>query len=335
MIRTTKFYNTPDGPKLDGHEEREKPVQKLIIVPNVFPRSKLRYGIGKAITFFKKGIGVSRRAVTREEGNTPYIHSYETLERYVGVINHFADTVLGDVKRINQITKHNVETHFDNLLSKGGREKTVRVNASALNKLFNAFGRHDLIKYIDENRPTWVGDAMPSSRTAPFTDPYKVVDAMREMAFEAAAIIQLETGSRVSDIKKVVSSVIAHPSLESIIIMKSKGGRNRELDFSDRMAILSVVLESAKVIQIYLSKNSNDWSSFQINYTKEVHAATRKAGEIYCGTHAFRVNYANERYEKGIEEGEDEADVLKRITEDMGHRRISMAKYYLTNFRKT
>ena len=335
MIRTTKFYNTPDGPKLDGHEEREKPVQKSIIVPDVFPRSKLRYGIGKAITFFKKGIGVSRRAVTREEGNTPYIHSYETLERYVGVINYFADTVLGDVKRINQITKQHVETHFDNLLSKGGREKTVRVNASALNKLFNAFGRNDLIKYIDENRPTWVGDAMPSSRTDPFTDPYKVVDAMREMAFEAAAIIQLETGSRVSDIKKVVSSVIAHQSLESIIIMKSKGGRNRELDFSDRMVILSVVLESAKVIQAYLSKNNNDWSSFQINYTKEVHAATRKAGEIYCGTHAFRVNYANERYRKGIEEGEDEADVLKRITEDMGHSRISMAKYYLTKFRNT
>ena len=335
MIRTTKFYNTPDGPKLDGHEEREKPVQKLIIVPDVFPRSKLRYGIGKAITFFKKGIGVSRRAVTREEGNTPYIHSYETLERYVGVINHFADTVLGDVKRVNQITKEHVETHFNNLLSKGGREKTVRVNASALNKLFNAFSRHDLIAYIDENRSTWAGDAIASNRTTPFGDPDRVINKIRGEAFKAAATIQLKTGSRVSDIKKVVSSVIAHPSLESIIILKSKGGKDRELDFSDRMAVLGIVLEAAKVIQAYLSENNNDWSSFQVKYTDAVHRAAEKAGEIYCGTHAFRANYANDQYEKGIKEGKDENDVLKRITEDMGHRRISMAKYYLTNFRKT
>ena len=335
MIRTTKFYDTPDGPRLDGHEEREKPVQKLIIVPDVFPRSKLRYGIGKAITFFKKGIGVSRRAVTREEGNTPYIHSYETLERYVGVINHFADTVLVDVKRIHQIKKKHVETHFNNLLSNDRSKNTVKVNASALKKLLNAFGRQDLMEYIDENIPTWAGDATPPNRAAPYTDPDRVIDKMRETAFKAAATIQLQTGARVSDIKKVVSSVIAHPSLESIIILKSKGGRDRELDFSDRMAILDVVLESAKVIQTYLSENNNDWSSFQIKYTDEVHAATRKAGEIYCGTHAFRVNYANERYEKGIEEGENEDAVLKRITEDMGHRRISMAKYYLSAFRSS
>ena len=338
MIRTAKLYDSPDGPRLDGHEELEKQHKKRFekpIVPDVSYDAGMGYAIALTVTFLKEGIDKSRRAVTKKEGRTSLIHSYKTLKRYVGIMNHFKDTVLVDVKHIHQITEEHVETYFDNMVNDGKGEKTVKVNASALSKLFNAFSRHDLIAYIDENRLTWAGDAIDSNRTTPFGDPDRVIDKMREKAFKAAATIQLQTGARVSDIKKVVSSVIAHPSLESIIILKSKGGRDRELDFSDRMVILNVVLEAAKVIQVYLSENNNDWSSFKKEYTKEVRRAAVKAGEIYCGTHAFRANYANERYEKGIEEGEDEDAVLKRITEDMGHRRISMAKYYLTNFRKT
>lgn len=334
MIRTVKFYNKPDGPRLDGHEECEKPVQKKIIVPDVYPRSKLRYAIGQAIIFLKEGIGVSRRAVNKEVGgNTSLIHSYETLERYVGIFNHFADTVLVDVKHIQQINKKHVETHFNNLVSNNRSENTIQVNASALNKLFNAFSRDDLIEYIDENRSTWAGDARQSNRTTPFNNPDKVINAIKEEAFKAAATIQLHTGARISDIKKVVNSVIAHPSRTSIPIMKSKGGKNRVLDFSDRMADFNIVLEAAKVIQTYLSENNNDWSSFQVKYTDAVHRAADKTEETYCGTHANRVNYANDQYEKGIKDNKNEVDVLKRLTEDLGHHRIRMAKYYLSAFR--
>ena len=336
MIKTVKFYNKPDGPKLDGHEECEKQHKKRFekpIVPNVGYNAGVGYAIATTVTFLKNGIGVSRRAVTKEEGSTSLIHSYKTLKRYVGIMNNFKDTVLVNTKRIHQITEEHVETYFGNMVSDGKGEKTVKVNASALNKLFNAFSRHDLIAYIDENRSTWAGDAIASNRTTPFGDPDRVINKIRGEAFKAAATIQLKTGARVSDIKKVVSSVIAHPSWESIIILKSKGGKDRELDFSDRMPILAIVLEAAKVIQVYLSENKNDWSSFKKEYTKETHRAAVKAGEIYCGTHAFRANYANDQYEKGIKEGKDENDVLKRITKDLGHNRIRMAKYYILAFR--
>ena len=128
---------------------------------------------------------------------------------------------------------------------------------------------------------------MPSSRTTPFGDPDRVIDKMRGEAFKAAATIQYKTSATLSDIKKVVDSVISHPSRTSIPIMKSKGGRNRILDLSDRMPIFDIVLESVKVIQIYLSENNNDWSSFQKEYRDEVQRATVKAGEIFCGTRAF------------------------------------------------
>ncbi|MEI6153703.1 MAG: tyrosine-type recombinase/integrase [Deltaproteobacteria bacterium] len=334
MIRCVKLYDKPDGPRLDGHQDESGRPFERPKVPDVNFRSGLVYAIGKTITFFREGIGVSRRAVTRNEGYTPYIHSYETLERYAGIINHFKDTVLTDVKRINQITKKHVETHFNNLLDKGGREKTVKVNASALIKLFNAFSRKDLITYIDENRSTWVSRAMPSCRTTPFGDPDKVIDAIRGKAYKAAALIQYETGARISDIKKVVDSAISHPSRTFISIMKSKGGRNRILDFSDRMESLNAVLVVIGSIQTHLSETNTNWSSFQREYTQEVKRAAKRAGEIYCGTHAFRANYANKRYEKDADT-KDEVQVLRRITEDMGHSRVSMAKYYISAFRSS
>ena len=271
-------------------KQHERPF-KNPIVPNVAYNAELLYAIGKAVTFFKEGIGVPRRGVARKGEDyipyTPYNHSYETHERYTGIMNHFADTVLGDVKHIHQIKKKHVKTYFDNMINKCRKEKTVKLNASALIKLFNAFSRKDLIEYIDKSRSTWVRRAMPSSRTTPFGDPGRVIDKMRGEAFKAAATIQYKTGATVSDIPKVVDSVISHPSRTSIPIMRSKGGRDRILDLSDRMPIFDIVLESVKVIQIYLSENNNDWSSFQIKYTDAVHRAAKKAGEIYCGTRAF------------------------------------------------
>ena len=336
MIRTVKLYDSPDGSKLDGKKKLEKQQKKRFeypIVPHLRFDAGVVYAIGMTVTFLKEGIGKSRRAETKAKGSTPFIHSYATLKRYVGVINNFRDKALVDVKRIHQITEEHVETFFDNMVSENRSEKTIKINASALNKLFNAWSRHDLKEYIDENRSTWAGDAIASNRTTPFGDPDRVINKIRGEAFKAAATIQLKTGARISDIKKVVSSVIAHPSWESITILKSKGGKDRELDFSDRMPILAIVLKAAKIIQVYLSENNNDWSSFQKEYTKEVRRAAVKAGEIYCGTHAFRANYANYQYEKGIKEGKDENDVLKRITKDLGHNRIRMAKYYILAFR--
>ena len=324
MIRTVKLYDSPDGSKLDGKKKLEKQQKKRFeypIVPHLRFDAGVVYAIGMTVTFLKEGIGKSRRAETKAKGSTPFIHSYATLKRYVGVINNFRDKALVDVKRIHQITEEHVETFFDNMVSENRSEKTIKINASALNKLFNAWSRHDLKEYIDENRSTWAGDAIDSNRTTPFGDPDRVIDKMRREAFKAAATIQLNTGARVSDIKKVVSSVIAHPSLESITILKSKGGKDRELDFSDRMPILAIVLKAAKIIQVYLSENNNDWSSFQKEYTKETRRATVKAGEIYCGTHAFRANYANDQHEKGMKNTKDEVQVLQRITNDMGRGR--------------
>ena len=305
-------------------------------VPDVNYRSGLYYAIGRTVRYLQQGIGTSRRAFKLSQGGSPYVHSCETLERYVGIINNFRDTVLTDVKTINKITTDHVETHFQNLLEKDVTEKTIKVNASALIKLFGALNRDDLIAYINKNRYLWVSSARLSCRTNPFGDPDRVIGFMRGDPYKAGAIIQKETGTRVSDIKKVVESVLSNPSSNIIYIKKSKGGRDRMINFSDRKDRLKLVRQAVCTIDKHFTETKTNWSQFLKEYTKEVHRAVVKAGEIYCGPHAFRANYAETRYETMITDKEDkqqEKAVLKKITKELGHSRISMAKYYIPTFR--
>jgi site-specific recombinase XerD len=334
---------------LNHNKGRVAPIRRQIMykynkpnVPDVNYRSGLNYAVQKTVGYFQTGIGKSRREISRHsQGYTPYIHSRETLERYVGIINNFKDTVLNDVKRIDKIKSEHIEAHFNNLITKGVREKTIKVNASALIKFFDALNRQDLITYIDENRMTWVSCAKPSCRTTPFGDPNKVIDAIRGKAYKSAALIQYETGARISDIKKVVDSILSYPSRTTISIFKSKGGRNRILDFSDRKTIHNAILRAARIIDTHLSQTNTDWSQFQREYTQEVQRAAAKTKEIYCGTHAFRANYANKRYDELVNSTEEEVTkeeeirALRKITEELGHARISMAKYYISKFRST
>ncbi len=55
-----------------------------------------------------------------------------------------------------------------------------------------------------------------------------------------------------------------------------------------------------------------------------------KAGEIYTGSHAFRVNYAQERFKELTEKmGLSTQEALKKVTQELGHNRISVARGYI------
>jgi len=295
-------------------------------------KSSLSYSFSKAIEFFKKGIGTSKKNIKNKFKYSPFIHSYETMERYIGIINNFKDTVLKDVKRINKISKEHINVHFNNLIEKKVTEKTIKVNASALIKLFFILGRKDLVDFIDESRQMWSQMARPSGRTIPFSNPEKVISCIKTPVFKSAAIIQYKTSARVSDIKKVVSWITTNPSARHIFIQKSKGGRDRVIDFSERMDELTEVLKAAFEIKDYFNSTNTNWTEFLKKYTYEVHRAANKCHEVYTGTHAFRANYAEKQYKEYTKESDDkktQEKAFKRITEELGHSRIKMAKYYI------
>lgn len=303
-------------------------------------RSSINYATAQAIEHLKQGIGQSKRfyRVVLDLKKSPYIHAYETLTRYVGVFNNFKDTVLipSRATKLNKITKDHIDTHFNNLLKINCSEKTISVNASALIKFLTAFGRYDLVDYIYNKRAKWRRKAHPSSKTQPFVNPEKVIATMKR-PYQEGAIIQYLTGARVSDIRKVYEWLISNPNSNVITIKKSKGGRNRTIDYSKRPQTLDLVKDAVKRLERYFESDTIDWLKYMKEYTDEVRSAARKCNEVYSGTHAFRVNYADNRY---IELSEDddfftkrEKEILSIITEDLGHSRLSMARYYISTYR--
>jgi integrase len=308
-------------------------------VPDVNYRSGLYYALGRTVRYLQQGIGLSKRATKKlYGGTTPFIHTYKTLRRYTGIANNLRDKVLvpASVNTIDKINVDHVEAHFQNLIGKDDTENTIEENCSALIKFFRALKRDDLIAYINDSRPIWKSSAAPPSRTQPFAHPDRVISFMRD-PYDSGAVIQLNTGARTGDIKKVVESVLSNPSSNIIHINKSKGGRDRQIDFSDRPNELKAIRQAAYTIHEYFEKTKTTWSQFIREYTKEVKRAAVKAGEIYCGPHAFRANFAEIEYEKGMGDSDDEEKekaVLKKITEELGHSRLSMAKYYIPTFRR-
>ncbi len=303
-------------------------------VPGLRINSGVSYAAAKALEHLKKGIGQSKRYYKKVYGKSPLIHAYKTLNRYAGIFNNFKDTVLahGGGNKLHKINASHIDRHFENLLDDDVSEKTIAVNASALNKFFHAFGRYDLVEYINDMRPLWKESAVPSSRTEPFVDPEQVILSMRS-PYHAGAVIQYLTGARVADIRKVCEWVHKNPYSTEIRILKSKGGRDRVIDLSERPNDLERV---RKAVDVLRGGNIN-WLSFLKAYTKEVKASARKNHEIYTGPHAFRVNYAGNRYEKLASHGmnsREKDEALTTITEELGHSRISMAKYYIPAYRQ-
>jgi hypothetical protein len=315
-------------------------------------RSSIHYAAAKAVEYLKQGIGLSKRECKKQYGGkSPYIHNWKTLYRYTGEFNNFIDTVLtpSNIKTINKITTEHTKEHFKNLVEKRYSIKTINSNASALNKFFYVFSRDDLITYIDSERNIWKYQAVPSSPTNPFDNPIKVINIMK-YPYWAGAMIQYLTGARVSDIRKVYEWLIENPDAEYIVIRKSKGGRSRKIDYSERKEQFIAIKAAVKTLKEYFDINGVDWVKFFKEYTREVRRAAVKCEEIYCGPHAFRANYAETRYETLTKkylsdqppnqteeeikkDKEKEKAVFKTITEELGHSRISMAKYYIPKFR--
>ena len=139
MIRCERFYDNPDGSRYEISAIHHSPK-----APDVNFLSSLEYATARIIRHFYSEIPMTARG---------------TVEKYKETINHFKDTALSGVKRVNQITAEHIETHFDVLIYSGAEKATVSINVAALRKFFNILSMHNLIAYIDKNASAWLQNA--------------------------------------------------------------------------------------------------------------------------------------------------------------------------------
>ncbi len=275
--------------------------------------------------FWKMGIGMSKKEVMeRFGGRTPYVHSYSTFNRYMGVVKEFANYVRENygVNRIDKIKVEHIDTFLNDKIAKGYSEKTLKVNASALEKYCQSIGREDLYKHLKENYHHYYGRARAYVKTQPFSNPEKIITSLKDPAHRTIAELQYRTGARLGDVKKIQ----INEEKKQVIIEKSKGGRDRVIDYSDRPEKFERVKELRADLDKYLAERS--WKEIRETYPEELKKVASMQSEFYTGTHSFRVNYAQERFKELTSQGLSPLQADKILTQELGHNRIEMSQYY-------
>lgn len=289
-----------------------------------------------AITVFVKetdGIGKSKYLAKKEYGGvSPLIHSFATKTRYLGILNDFKEEMFR--KNIFRV-KHVRPEHLLNFLEEKAPKvtvKTIKTNMAALRKFFQTSvwkQNPELLEALEKNYYYILDLARENGEAKPFSNPEAVIDRIKEPPHKSIAIIQLHTGARIDDVPKVVDSVKRWEMDPNhlIEINKSKGGRNRTIDLTDRMESFWKVREAVAILYPVIEQKS--WKIIKEEYYTDLKRAASALGESYTGSHAFRVNYAQRRHQDMIKKGLSEKEAFKSITNELGHNRISMAKAYV------
>jgi hypothetical protein len=109
---------------------------------------------------------------------------------------------------------------------------------------------------------------------------------------------------------------------KKIIILKSKGGRIREIDYADRPEKFERVGELTKALKEHLKTSS--WKSVREGYYKDFRQAVLRSGEVYTGSHAFKVNYVKERLKEFKSQGYSD---LTKYLEKVANRQYKFKIY--------
>jgi integrase len=308
---------------------REQLLDKLESIGSLHPRTGMTY----ALVYFSKlarlGISMSRREVTRQtEHLSPFIHSWSTFHRYLGICKEFVMFCRNhEVNRLHKVTYATVEAFLMAKITKERVENTLKVNMCALQKFFNGCNRPDLRDQLSDDYPRFKELAKSGGTIHAFDNPDRLIEKISQRAELSAVIAKLQyiTGARIHEIR------IMEIMETSIAINKGKGGRKRVLDFSLRLEELAEV----KNLMVRLKELAEgvDWQAYcqskDSAYQGHVKTACRSLGDIYGGAHGFRGNHAQELRKKLEAEGLTSEEIELVITQDLGHNRRSMARHYL------
>jgi len=299
-------------------------------MPRGVSKCGLTYALTRAVSEWKKGIGVSKREVYEfTGGHSPYIHSYSTLNRYAGIAKEFVNWAKEQgVNRLHKVSYDLVEDFLKEKIDRGYSEKTIKLNATALAKFFETVGRSDIVKNIRENYQSFYSQAREAGKARPFSNPYRIINNLKDPVHRTIAELQWRTGARIGELKKMEID----QERRRVIIYKSKGGKTREIDFSDRPEKFERICELKKELGEHLKERS--WREIRGgggevgSYYKDLKQAVKKAGEVYSGSHAFRATYVCERINELVSQGYTREEALEITEKEIGHNRVDETLKY-------
>ena len=310
-------------------ELREKLLDKLQSVRGMNPKSGMTYALEHFSELARVGIGISRREVTKgTEKSSPFIHSWDTFDRYLGIAKEFVQfCCTHGVNKLHKLHYDTVEAFLMAKIADDKARNTLKVNMCALQKFFNGCNRPDLRGQLADDFPRFKELAQSGGTIHAFDNPERLIEQINKRAELSAVIAKLQfiTGARIHEVR------IMEIGETTITIHKGKGGRKRVLDFSHRLEELAEVKNL--VVRLEELAEGIDWQAYcqrkDSPYQRHVKATCKSLGDSYGGAHGLRANHAQELRKKLEAKGMTQEELELIITQDLGHNRRSMARHYL------
>jgi len=295
-------------------------------------RNRIKYFLlDTTRVLFDMGRGRSKHADMQEAyekyetRETEAIYSYSTFSRYEKAIAKFADFLKDEMnvkyeRDFRRLSEDELYYCIDKYFEKQAQERklaqnTLEIHVSALYKVLGAINPQIREYFTPEARARW-RDGIPQGDNDRYNNPDKVIENLHKINETSATIAELQrlTGSRVGDVKKIEID----EKLKRVFIKGSKGGRDRYIYYDKFPQEFERVKEyKEKLDRILEEKRYSEIREEQ--YYDDLRRACRKAQEPYKGSHPFRYEFAQSRYEviKDWSREEQEA-YYKRLLEDRG-----------------
>jgi len=317
---------------------------------------------------FEQGYGKSKYEAFQQSFNkdrtrrSNVIHSFSTLVSYETTAAKFGDFLskMGvkterDFRKLSsdQVREY-LDKYFEKQQQEGLAKKTLERQISAINKLLGAIDSKFNGLFTPENRMQWRNGLEPGDNDR-YNNPTRVAEELRKINEISHAVCQLQrlTGSRIGDVKKIRID----EENQRILIERSKGGRNRFVYYDKFQREFEEVKKYKEVLDKALQERP--FSEIRKQYYHDLRKACKRAGEPYKGSHSFRFEWAQERYDKISQWSKEEQiiyyyrilkdrektekeimEAMERVagkdawgeaivSEELGHSRLDISRHYL------
>jgi integrase len=292
------------------------------------------------------------------------IHSHSTHDTYIEVVSKFGDFLYNEKgikyeSNFRELSKDEVyaclDEYFEKQKAAGFAKRTLQKHISALNKTLSAIDPKLKECFTPDNRAKW-RDGKEKQECDRYNNSDKILENLRKIDETSYAIARIQqlTGARVGDVKKLVID----EENKKVIFPRSKGGRDRSVYFDRFPEQFETVKECKEILDRALEEKR--FSEIRKNeYYNNLKKACKKADELYHGSHAFRFEFAQNRHEvisqwspeeqeayyrrileercksekeinKAMESVKERDAVAEAIvSEELGHSRLDISRYYL------
>lgn len=281
----------------------------------------------------------ARQEITRQNrantwhavGKKLGVYSYKTADAYRDVWRHafsYARDNFG-IRDITKLTPEAIQSFLQAKLDQGVKHSTFMQYAAALEKLEVALNiyseKHSLNRTYDFSQAIKAVREIAHSSLERFSfnraydNPQKVIDNLTGTA-RMVARLQYEAGLRVKETALIKESQLKDNNRLEI---KGKGGKIRTVELPrDLYNELKNRIENSP---------DRTFRHNQASYRRELEAAARAAGENPRGkgTHGLRWNFAQEHFQRVLEETGSPTYAMASTSEALGHDRADITAHYL------